>query len=172
MSSITGDSVQTYRLYPAAEIGVKELGLPQAEEETIASCISRYSYSTVSNACDYFNWLIFRISNAFAGMIGMPNTWDNAVKVLNDHMLQRVNDEGDIITSNPQSAGDWAVNRYALGAVSVLSSTFLDDLYLLQTVCSDDSSKTRENFNLSNLMKKMHSDVEVIRKRNQELPPS
>lgn len=176
MSGVTKDSAQTYRLYPGAEIGIKALDLSQADEETLASCISRYSYSTVSNACDYFSWLFFRISNAFAAMIGMSTTWDRAVKVLNDRMFQRLNDQGGIITSNPQNDADRVINAQVIGTVSILSTTIFEQIYMFQDIRAETTIKESKDiadlFNISNLIQRLSVKADDIRASHQRVSQS
>lgn len=141
MSNVTGDYVQSYGLYPAAECCLKRIGLSQDDEKTLAYCVSRYSFSGISDICDYFNWLIFRISNAFAGMIGKSTTWDNTVKVLNDHVLQLVIDEGDLITANPQNELERGLNQRVEATIFKISLYTLESMYDHQCECNAESER-------------------------------
>ena len=143
MSGVTADSAKTYRLYPAADFAIKSLGLPQAEEETIAHCVSRYSLSTASNICDYFSWLVFRITNAFASIFG-KSTWDNAVKVLQDKFLQSVSEQGSLITTNPQNDLDRKINEATHIVIAKAGSCALETIYERQCDCDDLTEKDKQ----------------------------
>ena len=166
MSGVTADSVKTYRLYPAADFAIKSLGLSQNEEETIAHCVSRYSFSTASNIYDYFSWLVFRITNAFASIFG-KSAWDNAVKVLQDNFLQSVSEQGGLITTNPQNNLDLKINEAVHIVIAKAGMLVLEAIYGGQCNCEDLTEKDKqENKDLSfrkMVIDKLSEDVKQVR---------
>lgn len=89
MSNIVDPAVQRNNLCEGAAVCLKAmgLGLDLANEEIVANCISRYSYSSVHGFCDWLNWVVYRVSNAFAALIGKQTDWDMAKKIVLDRDL-------------------------------------------------------------------------------------
>lgn len=88
MSIIVDPTVQRNNLCEGAEACLKAMDLVPADEAVVANCISRYSYSSLNGFCDLLNWLVYRISNAFAAMIGKQTDWDLAKKIVLDRDLE------------------------------------------------------------------------------------
>lgn len=169
MSGIAADLVQTYRLYPAAGFAIKSLGLPQAEEETIAYCVSRYSESvaTGSNICDFFSWLVFRITNAFASIFG-KSAWDNAEKVLHDRILQKASEQNGLLTINPQNDLDRKINLAVHIGISAASLGLLEAIYEYQYGCEDLTAqmkqpRSKDRGFQNEAVERLQRDVNLIR---------
>lgn len=116
--------VQPNRLNLAVETHLHMMNLPEAEENIVAECISRYSYGSVNGFCDLLNWIIFRISNAFAYAVGKQTDWDIAKKVVEDHIVNLAVQEGSIIV-NPSDDHIANINEAVLRCISNASSQLL-----------------------------------------------
>lgn len=144
------------RLCRGAEDCLQTMHLKPSDEIAVRNCI--YRYSTPSSFCEFLNWLVFRVTNAFNAIQGKMTEWQIAKNLVHDHVVETAI-RREIISRNPQNELERVIKNHVIESSGFISEKFLDLCLYVQDQRSPSSDGVRQKLQEMDLIHFMENQV-------------
>lgn len=148
-------------LNPGAELCVKAMHLKEINENSIRTCISRYTKP--DSFCKSLSWIVFRVVNAFKSIFGQSE-WQITNQMLHQHALELAK-EKKLFQIIPQEKLNKKINVNIVDTTRLVASKLLSICLLANQLQSEASTELMEKLaplDLENALSEIEKNVNEI----------